>query len=414
MAAHASIRPLLLSYALPHIPSHGFSSHALSLASLSLPAPYHYSAPLPAAGIVALFGKGREPERALVREWLAERRRKLEVEMKDVGKEKEGRPSLEQVLERRLEMNEDVRPWLADAFALFSITATHIPVANVGIKTPFPVLNHSLHIADSALSLSSSSRANLHESLPLSLLYLSTELHQLSLPLNEPSMPSTRDFLKRRLENYYELQTKIDNAAFVGTTGWNAIRGGIKIIKMVRYASALVAANPEKTSKSRGEYLRTHFKNMREVAAVLSGMKLTKAYTYLADVQEHKQVIPFRRYAGGIGRASQAKQFGTTKGRWPEKSVRFILRLLKNAESNAEAKEISAEELVIKNIVVQQAPKTHRRTFRAHGRINPYKGHPCHIEVVLATPDVEVAKAGKSTVATARKETPATIQAIEA
>lgn len=43
-------------------------------------------------------------------------------------------------------------------------------------------------------------------------------------------------------------------------------------------------------------------------------MKLQKAYTYLADVQEKKQIIPFRRYAGGIGRASQAKQFGTTKG----------------------------------------------------------------------------------------------------
>lgn len=43
-------------------------------------------------------------------------------------------------------------------------------------------------------------------------------------------------------------------------------------------------------------------------------MKLSKAYSYLADVQEHKQVIPFRRYAGGIGRASQAKQFNTTKG----------------------------------------------------------------------------------------------------
>lgn len=46
-------------------------------------------------------------------------------------------------------------------------------------------------------------------------------------------------------------------------------------------------------------------------------MKLAKAYTYLADVQEHKQVIPFRRYAGGIGRAGQAKQFNTTKGQSP-------------------------------------------------------------------------------------------------
>jgi ribosomal protein L22 len=43
-------------------------------------------------------------------------------------------------------------------------------------------------------------------------------------------------------------------------------------------------------------------------------------------------------------------------GRWPEKSVKFILRLLKNAESNADAKNIDLEDLFIKNIVVQQAP----------------------------------------------------------
>lgn len=43
-------------------------------------------------------------------------------------------------------------------------------------------------------------------------------------------------------------------------------------------------------------------------------------------------------------------------GRWPEKSVKFITRLLKNAESNADAKGLELENLVIKNIVVQQAP----------------------------------------------------------
>ena len=56
-------------------------------------------------------------------------------------------------------------------------------------------------------------------------------------------------------------------------------------------------------------------------------------------------------------------------GRWPVKSVNFLLRLLKNAESNADAKELAVEELIIKNIVVNQAPKTRRRTYRAHGRM---------------------------------------------
>jgi ribosomal protein uL22 len=85
-------------------------------------------------------------------------------------------------------------------------------------------------------------------------------------------------------------------------------------------------------------------------------MKLEKAYKYLADVKEHKQVIPFRRFSGGVGRASQAKQFGAVQGRWPEKSVRFILGLLKNAESNADLKNLDLSDLVIKNIVVNQAP----------------------------------------------------------
>jgi len=101
-------------------------------------------------------------------------------------------------------------------------------------------------------------------------------------------------------------------------------------------------------------------------------MKLNKAYSYLSDVKDHKRVIPFRRFNGGVGRTGQAKEFKTTQGkrcltddlcfthrcpgRWPEKSVKFITRLLKNAESNADAKNIDVEDLEIKNIVVQQAP----------------------------------------------------------
>lgn len=33
-----------------------------------------------------------------------------------------------------------------------------------------------------------------------------------------------------------------------------------------------------------------------------------------------------------------------------------------------------------------------RRTYRAHGRINPYMSSPCHIEVVLSEKDQVVAK----------------------
>ena len=32
---------------------------------------------------------------------------------------------------------------------------------------------------------------------------------------------------------------------------------------------------------------------------------------------------------------------------------------------------------------VNRAPKMRRRTYRAHGRINPYMSSPCHIEICL-------------------------------
>ncbi len=152
----------------------------------------------------------------------------------------------------------------------------------------------------------------------------------------------------------------------------------------------------EKSARSHGSYLRVHFKNTREVAATISGMKLSKAYTYLADVQEKKQVVPFRRFNGDVGRNAQTKQWKTTQGRWPVKSAKFMLSLLRNAESNAEAKGLETEELVIRNIVINQAPKTRRRTYRAHGRINPYQGNPCHIEIHLTEPANEVPKAADS------------------
>ncbi|KAJ3092287.1 60S ribosomal protein L17 [Quaeritorhiza haematococci] len=198
---------------------------------------------------------------------------------------------------------------------------------------------------------------------------------------------------------------------------------------MVRYADT--SFNPAKSAKARGSYLRVHFKvrfgsmvanddvaaggwwgvdrtsweqevgpewrtrvNTREAAMALSGMKLRKAVAFLEDVKEHKQAVPFRRFSGGVGRCAQAKVHGVTQGRWPVKSAEFLLGLLKNAESNAEVKGLNIDALVVKHIQVNQAPKQRRRTYRAHGRINPYMSHPCHIELVVAEEEKQVQKEG--------------------
>jgi len=70
---------------------------------------------------------------------------------------------------------------------------------------------------------------------------------------------------------------------------------------------------------------------------------------------------------------------------------------LKNAESNAEVKGLDVEALSISHIQVNEAPRGRRRTYRAHGRINPYMSSPCHIEVILSEKEVAVAKASDAT-----------------
>merc|ERR1712150_238500 len=161
--------------------------------------------------------------------------------------------------------------------------------------------------------------------------------------------------------------------------------------KMTRYASE--PDNATKTAKAKGSNLRVHFKNTRETAQAIKKMPLNRAVKYLKNVVLHKEIIPFRRFMGGVGRHAQAKVHGTSQGRWPEKSAEFLLHMLKNAESNAEYKGLDADHLIIEHIQVNRAAKMRRRTYRAHGRINPYMSSPCHIEITLVEKEQAFARA---------------------
>ena len=47
------------------------------------------------------------------------------------------------------------------------------------------------------------------------------------------------------------------------------------------------------------------FKNTRETAQAINGWRLQRAVRFLENVQEKKEAVPMRRYAGSTGRTAQ-------------------------------------------------------------------------------------------------------------
>ncbi|KAL3280539.1 hypothetical protein HHI36_003771 [Cryptolaemus montrouzieri] len=137
-------------------------------------------------------------------------------------------------------------------------------------------------------------------------------------------------------------------------------------------------------SKAKASNLPVHFKNTVETANAVRGMTVARALAYLKNVLAHKECVPFKKFKSGIGKTAQANQFGVVNGRWPQKSVKAVIEVIKNAISNAEYNNKDHDQFFIHHIQVNQAPTTTRRTYRAHGRINPYARHLCHIQVIIA------------------------------
>merc|ERR1711920_586489 len=90
-------------------------------------------------------------------------------------------------------------------------------------------------------------------------------------------------------------------------------------VAMVKYSWEPKDEDESRTCKARIPYLRAHFKNTHECARAIKGMTLQRAQTYLKNVIELKEIVPFRRFNGSIGRHAQCKVWGTTQGRWPKK-----------------------------------------------------------------------------------------------
>jgi large subunit ribosomal protein L22 len=139
--------------------------------------------------------------------------------------------------------------------------------------------------------------------------------------------------------------------------------------------------DPEKTVKASGREIRVSHKSAREVCRTIKGMMLTQAKQYLRDVVAKKKPVPFRRFRKKSGhRHGLEKAFA---GRYPVKAASQILKVLGNAEANAENKGLDTERMRIIHAATSQGMKVKRFMPRAQGRTTPHFDTPVHVEIVL-------------------------------
>jgi len=139
--------------------------------------------------------------------------------------------------------------------------------------------------------------------------------------------------------------------------------------------------DPEKTVKASGRELRVSHKHAREVCRTIKGMMLTQAKDFLKDVMEKKKAVPFRRFNKKAGHRRGLVK--ASAGRYPIKAAETILKVLTNAEANAENKGLDTDRLRIIHAAAYPGMKIKRFTPRAHGRASPKYETMSHVEIVL-------------------------------
>jgi large subunit ribosomal protein L17e len=138
-----------------------------------------------------------------------------------------------------------------------------------------------------------------------------------------------------------------------------------------------------------------HYKQMREVGASIMGKNIHDAIKYLNRVLEKQAGIPALVHTGGVGHHSVGKLVKAPGNAvmFPTKAVKAMLWILNNVLAGKTCEKFTdsqKESLTLVHVQVNRAPKSRRRTYRAHGRITAYMRSPCHVEVIAKPADMTV------------------------
>jgi large subunit ribosomal protein L22 len=150
---------------------------------------------------------------------------------------------------------------------------------------------------------------------------------------------------------------------------------------MPSYGYSIIGIDPDRTAIASGRNLRVSPKQCREVCNAIRGMMLDKAIELLESVEEEKKWIPYKHHYKKRGHHPGMKKW--MAGGHPVKASSHIIRVLKNAEANADNKGLDIDRLKVVHAVTHRGRIYKKYIERAFGKSSAYFEQTSHIEIVL-------------------------------
>ena len=144
---------------------------------------------------------------------------------------------------------------------------------------------------------------------------------------------------------------------------------------MMKYSTDM---DPEKTAKAYGYELHCSPKDTKNIAYAIRGMNIEEAKTYLQEIVDMKRALPAVYHKQKV-----AHRKGIGPGSYPQKAARYILKILKNAENNAEYKGFDVENLKIRHASAYRGRIIRGFMPRAQGRATDWNKKTTNIEIIL-------------------------------
>jgi len=136
--------------------------------------------------------------------------------------------------------------------------------------------------------------------------------------------------------------------------------------------------DPDKTAKAYGYELHCSQKDSMNLAYALKGMNTEKAKDYLEKIIDKKRPLP-----AVFHKRKRAHQKGIGPGSFPQKAAQHMLKVIKNAENNAEYKGFDIENMKIVHISAYPGRVIRGIMPRAQGRATDKNKTTTNIEIVI-------------------------------